>query len=237
MKVRYIGHSGFLVEWRACYWLFDYYIGKLPELDAGKRVFVFASHQHGDHWNPRVLELRHEHPDVQYVLSSDIELPKRDWVAEMVTRVEPDGQYELFDGNGHTIQLTALRSTDAGVAFLLSYLGKSVYHAGDLNLWVWKEEPEQYNKEMTAAFDEQMNRLKDVVIDVAFVPLDPRQEEYYHLGLEALLAKAKVKRVFPMHFGKEFSVIERYKKERAANLRGTVLMDFGRAGEEWEIDL
>ena len=74
MKVRYVGHSGFLVEWRACYWLFVYYFGKLPELDAGKRVFVFASHEHGDHWNPRVLDLRHEHPDVQYVLSSDIQL-------------------------------------------------------------------------------------------------------------------------------------------------------------------
>lgn len=89
---------------------------------------------------------------------------------------------------------------------------------------------------MTAAFDEQMDYLKGLVIDVAFVPLDPRQEEYYYLGLEALLEKAKVKRVFPMHFGRNFSVIEQYKKERAANLRETVLVDIGRAGQEWEID-
>jgi hypothetical protein len=40
-----------------------------------------------------------------------------------------------------------------------------------------------------------------------------------------------------MHFGKEFSVIERYKKERVANAPGTVIMDIGRAGQEWEIDL
>jgi L-ascorbate metabolism protein UlaG (beta-lactamase superfamily) len=237
MKVRYVGHSGFLVEWRACYWLFDYYFGKLPELDAGKRVFVLASHKHGDHWNPRVLEFRHEHPDVHYMLSSDIQLPKEDWVSKVVTRLEPDGQYELRDGDGQTILLTTLRSTDEGVAFLLDYLGKSVYHAGDLNLWVWKEESEQYNKEMKASFDEQMARLKDIVIDVAFVPLDPRQEEYYYLGLEALLERAKVKRVFPMHFGRDFSVIERYRKERTGNLRETVLMDIRHVGEEWEIEL
>ena len=39
-----------------------------------------------------------------------------------------------------------------------------------------------------------------------------------------------------MHFGRNFSVIEQYKKERAANLRETVLVDIGRAGQEWEID-
>lgn len=237
MKIRYIGHSGFLMEWKACYWLFDYYTGDIPQMDAEKKVFVFVSHKHRDHWNPRVLDLRNEYPDIQYVLSSDIELPEQDWVSKMVTRVEPERQYDLFDGNGQAIRLTTLRSTDAGIAFLLGYLGKCVYHAGDLNLWMWKEEPEEYNKEMAAAFDEQMNRLKDVAIDVAFVPLDPRQEEYHYLGLEALLQKAKVKRVFPMHFGSEFAVIERYKKERAANLSGTILADIRRAGEEWEIDL
>ena len=73
MEVTYIGHSGFLVEWGACYWLFDYYTGEIPELDAGKRVFVFASHNHGDHWNPKSWTSR-KHPDVHYVLSSDIEL-------------------------------------------------------------------------------------------------------------------------------------------------------------------
>ncbi len=237
MKVRYIGRSGFLVEWRSCYWLFDYFTGEIPDLDAGKRVFVFASHNHGDHWNPKVLDLSRKHPDVHYVLSSDIEAAEANSAPRTVTRVEPEKQYELADREEQTIRLTTLRSTDAGVAFLLDYLGKCVYHAGDLNHWVWKEEPEAYNKEMTAAFEEQMSRLKGVVIDVAFVPLDPRQEEYYYLGLEGLLATAKVKRVFPMHFGRDFSVIQKYRKERGANLGETILMDIRRGGEEWEFDL
>ena len=82
-----------------------------------------------------------------------------------------------------------------------------------------------------------MKHLMGVAIDVAFVPLDPRQEEYYYLGLESLLNTADVKRVFPMHFGEDFSVIERYRKERTATLRSTVLEDIGQAGQEWEIKL
>ena len=236
MKVSYIGHSGFLLEREACYWLFDYYTGDIPKMDAEKKLFVFVSHKHGDHFNPRVFDLRHEYRDIEYVLSSDIELPQEDWVSEKVTRVDPERRYKFDDGHNQIVLLKTLKSTDLGVAFLLSYLGKTVYHAGDLNLWVWKEETQQYNDDMAAAFQEQMNHLRGLAIDVAFVPLDPRQEEYYYLGLEALLSTAKVKRVFPMHFGDEFSVIERYKKDRAGNLRGTILTDIERAGQGWELD-
>ncbi|MGE5579456.1 MAG: MBL fold metallo-hydrolase [Bacillota bacterium] len=237
MRVRYIGHSGFLVEWEACYWLFDYYTGDIPHMDAEKKVFVFVSHKHRDHLNPRVFDLRHRHRSIEYVLSSDIEPPQEDWVSKIVTHVESEKRYELDDGRGQPILLTTLKSTDLGVAFLLNYLGKTVYHAGDLNLWVWKEETEQDNEAMRAAFNEQMKHLKDAAIDVAFVPLDPRQEEYYYLGLEALLNTTKVRRVFPMHFGSEYSVIQRFKKERAANPHGAAIMDIRRAGQEWQIDL
>lgn len=237
MKVTYIGHSGFLMEWETCYWLFDYYTGDIPQMDAAKKVFVFVSHKHGDHFNPKIFDLHHHYRDIVYVLSSDIEEPQVDEVLDQVMSVEPGKQYEMHDRDHKTIRLTTLKSTDLGVAFLLNYLGKTVYHAGDLNLWVWKEETKRYNEEMAAAFDEQMKNLKGVAIDVAFVPLDPRQEEYYHMGLDSLLSVAKIKYVFPMHFGRDSSVIERYKKERAASPCGTVIMDIKRAGQEWEIDL
>ncbi len=61
MKVSYIGHSGFLMEWETCYWLFDHCTGEIPQMDAEKKVFVFVSHRHGDHWNPKVSDLRHKH--------------------------------------------------------------------------------------------------------------------------------------------------------------------------------
>ena len=46
MKVTYINHSGFLIETRDCYYIFDYYKGELPHLDKEKEVIVFCSHPH-----------------------------------------------------------------------------------------------------------------------------------------------------------------------------------------------
>ena len=43
IDVTYIGHSGFLIKWDACYWLFDYYRGDIPELDPGKALIVFVT--------------------------------------------------------------------------------------------------------------------------------------------------------------------------------------------------
>lgn len=42
MKITYINHSGFLIETRDCYYIFDYYKGELPHLDKEKEVIVFA---------------------------------------------------------------------------------------------------------------------------------------------------------------------------------------------------
>ena len=52
MKITYINHSGFLIETKDCYYIFDYYKGELPLLDKKKEVIVFCSHFHKDHFNP-----------------------------------------------------------------------------------------------------------------------------------------------------------------------------------------
>ncbi len=41
-------------------------------------------------------------------------------------------------------EIRTLRSTDEGVAFVVHYAGKTIYHAGDLNWWHWKKgEPDE----------------------------------------------------------------------------------------------
>ena len=35
MKVTYLNHSGLLLEWDRCYWIFDYYKGELPAICTG----------------------------------------------------------------------------------------------------------------------------------------------------------------------------------------------------------
>ena len=73
MKITYINHSGFLVETKDCYYIFDYYKGELPLLDKKKEVIVFCSHFHEDHFNPKIFEILDDmRMTYQAVLSKDI---------------------------------------------------------------------------------------------------------------------------------------------------------------------
>ena len=42
-------------------------------------------------------------------------------------------------------RIQTLPSTDEGIAFLISYQGHVIYHAGDLNWWHWEGRPEEYD--------------------------------------------------------------------------------------------
>ncbi len=242
MKITYIGHSGFLIEWDHSYWLFDYYTGIIPELKPNKKLFVFSSHSHSDHFNPDVLRLRDQLPSVQYILSSDIHWKKeyeraygvgKEFFDEVLS-IKPFCDYDLTDESTEMIHLRTLKSTDQGVAFLLKYQSKTIYHAGDLNLWMWKEESKMYNNDMKAKFLKEMEYLKDMPINVAFAPLDPRQEEWYSLGMDCLLSTAQVSYVFPMHFWDTPSVIQQYKND-SMNIGDTKVMDVSHKGQTWDL--
>lgn len=221
MKVTYIKHSGFLLEWENCVWLFDYYAGSLPAISREKKVFVFVSHSHADHFNPEIFEMFAGYPRVQYIMAKEtrhkvkkLSLPVEQ--AERITFLKAHETFDTDDGAEGSIILHTYRSTDCGVAFLAQYQGRKIYHAGDLNWWVWKGESRQEYNNMTANFQREIKLLKEEAgcIDTAFVPLDPRQEEWYLLGMDYFLEQIEVRRVFPMHFWEDYSVIERYKGER-----------------------
>ena len=144
MKAMYLNHSGFLLELEDCYIIFDYYRGELPPLNKKKEVFVFCSHVHGDHYNPKVFSLLNaQGMSYQAVLASDIRDKKR--LSEIKhSFVEPDKNYLLDQG----IQLETLLSNDSGVAFILKTKEGSIYHAGDLNDWYWEGEPEEDNRRL-----------------------------------------------------------------------------------------
>ena len=208
MNITYIHHSGFLVETDRFYYLFDYEKGHLPEMDPAKPIFVLSSHSHGDHYNPEIFPLLKSlgMQDIRAVLSDDIEAPK-----DIPTHtVSPRQTYTL----GENLKLTTFRSTDLGVAFLIEDDGKILYHAGDLNDWVWDEESEDWNAQMTADYHSEIQHLAEILhgreIDTAFVVLDPRQEKDYDRGLRYFLENVAAKQVFPMHYWDDPSIIETF---------------------------
>lgn len=207
MKVTYIGHSGFLVELEETYLLFDYFEGKIPTLDETKKLIVFVSHNHHDHFNPKIFDIKHD--DISYILSSDVKIPKTVKDKELII-MESHEKINISVRNNQDINVETLKSTDEGVAFLVCVEGKNIYHAGDLNLWKWKEEDDTYNNDMSLNYSKEIDQLVGKKIDVAFLPLDPRQEEYAYEGIEEFIQKVNADIIFPMHFWKDYSIIERY---------------------------
>ncbi|MBR4862995.1 MAG: MBL fold metallo-hydrolase [Oscillospiraceae bacterium] len=211
MKVTYIHHSGFLVETKRFYYLFDYESGALPAMDRKKPIFVLSSHSHADHYNPETFSLLSAMgmQQVQAVLSDDIAVP----AGVNTLQVAPGKEYTL----GEKQRLTTFLSTDLGVAFLLEDDGALIYHAGDLNDWVWDEETPEYNRQMTENYHRQIALLAETlqhrVIDTAFVVLDPRQEADYDRGLLHFLAYIPVKAVYPMHYWDDPGIIDKFIKQ------------------------
>ena len=64
---------------------------------------------------------------------------------------------------------------------------------------------------MTAAYRSEIAKMRGRTADVAFLPLDPRQEQYFYLGIDDFVKEVHVKHIFPMHFWDQFDVGERLK--------------------------
>lgn len=209
MRVWFIHHSSFLVETASRYLLFDYVKGQLPQLDPQKPLWVFASHRHGDHFSEGVFELEGRCADIRYVLSDDIfrrRVPDR--LKDRTVMIGP-GQDIRLEG----MRIETLRSTDVGVAFLLTVDKAAVYHAGDLNDWYWEGEPPRDNERMTKDYEAQIQKLRERKVDLAFVVLDPRQGQHYDRGIRYFLEHVQAERVFPMHCWEDRAIVTRLKDE------------------------
>lgn len=208
MNVTYIQHSCFLVETDSCYYLFDYHKGSLPEPDTAKPIFVLSSHAHTDHYNPEIFPLLKASgmQQISAILSDDISVP----VDVTTLSVSPGKVYCLSDQQ----TVTTFRSTDQGVAYLIEDGQMLLYHAGDLNDWVWEEETDDYNRQMTTDYRKQMRLLAQALkgreIDTAFVALDPRQGKDYDRGLCHFLEHIPAGKVYPMHNWGHPEIIETF---------------------------
>lgn len=199
LKITYLYHSSFAVETPGHVLIFDYFKdmprgagltqGVInPAEFAGRNVTVFASHRHPDHFSKVMFGWRGAIPGICYVLSEDI---RSDEPAERM------GPGETRSFNGMTVR--TLKSTDEGVAFLVKTDGFCIYHAGDLNWWRWNENSEAENRQMEAEYKREIKKLCGEKINLAFLPVDPRQGEDAMLGISFFLQTVGAERIVPMH--------------------------------------
>lgn len=227
MQITYISHSGFLVETDCVSLLFDYYEGKMPEINKEKPLYVFSSHSHEDHYNEDIYKLEKEYSEVTYILSSDIEGPK--------------DENKLYMGSNESrtvdnLQIETYLSTDLGVAFAVTVDGKEIFHAGDLHWWHWIGEPDSDNEEMERMYKNEMKKIEGRHFDVAFLVLDPRQEEAFDWGFDYFMRHTDTEIAFPMHFWKEYSIIADFKNSPKGKDIKDKIMDINREGQTFSIE-
>lgn len=236
MKITYVHHSGFMVELDRVSLLFDLVGGPLPTPDPDKDLVVFASHRHADHFDPQIFSLAKSHPRITFLLSDDIWQNRVPEELNCRTQfVDPGAVLSLPDGSG--LQVSAFRSTDEGVAFMVQTEGKVIYHAGDLNDWRWNGESLSYNNHMSANYLEELKKMhgQGFLPDVAMLPLDGRQEDLFALGLTEFMETVGAGAIFPMHFWGDYSVIDRLKRLPCSEPYRDRIAGISREGQEFEL--
>ena len=209
MKIHFITHSSFLVETAKICMLFDWYEGDIPEIPQDKPLFIFASHSHEDHFSDKIFEATKDHSTKYFVLSSDIfksKVPVQ--YHENCHFISPYQTLKIDD-----VEIKTYMSTDMGVAFLINTDGKNFYHAGDLNCWTWEGAPRFQNNMMENTYKEELKKISSTEIFMAFVPLDPRQDSYFDLGMKYFLETCGASYVFPMHMWGVYSIIDIFKQK------------------------
>lgn len=201
LQITYLSHSGFAVRTKDTLLVFDDAQGK-PEagdtlktgrvtkslIDAHQRTIFFVSHAHADHFSPSIYDFADGM--VHYVLGDD--LPAR------------YAGFRMSKGDTLSVgsaDIEAFDSTDEGVSFLVQIDGWTLFHAGDLNLWHWREESTLKEIDQAErAYEEAVAPLEKRKIDIAFFPLDPRMGQMYDAGAVHFLMHIKPRILIPMHW-------------------------------------
>ncbi|MBU3180243.1 MBL fold metallo-hydrolase [Clostridium psychrophilum] len=213
-KIYYIFHSGFAIKTKNHFLIFDYYkepannnkkslILSPENIKQMENMYVFSSHSHEDHFNPKILEWEKYNSNIQYILSSDIKIdenkPNYCFIEE--------GKKELIND----VYIKAYGSTDIGISFLVKVDGLTIFHAGDLNWWHWKEDSLEEQSLAESEFKDKVKKLKEEKsIDIAFFPVDPRLEEFYYIGGEYFAKEIHPKILIPMHFGNDVYIAKEF---------------------------
>jgi len=203
----YLGGCGYLIKTSRHSLIFDYSAPRVtptqpslangvidPSDFASDDVTVFVTHEHGDHFDPAIFGWPGRIPQLQYVFGfrpDSLEERARQGYAGQPYQFVGPGMTTTVDG----MQVLAVRSNDAGVGFVVTVDGLTIYHAGDLAGWL----PDQRE-----GFTSQIDSIAAAVntVDIALVNVTGcHHQDTVALaeGTVYTLTKLQPKLVIPTH--------------------------------------
>ena len=114
-------------------------------------------------------------------------------------------------------------------------MGAFLINRAPAKSWTLWEEDEQWNRNMTKAYREEIGKMKGRTADAAFLPLDPRLGQYFWLGIDDFMKEADARFIFPMHFWGEYDVAERLKALPCSEPYRDRIVEIDREGQCFEI--
>ena len=221
IELNYIFHSGFALVAEECVIVFDYWmdpsgvVKRTLRENAGKPVYVFASHFHEDHFNREIFQWKSEWPNTRftYILSKDILKHRRAQRTDADVWMAKGSIWE-----DALLKVTATGSNDSGVSWVIETDGLRIFHAGDLCNWYARFLADGSAKDgpcYSTEFDMQIDpvaeekrflgELKDVKkvadsFDLVMFPVDGRIGNGYTRGARQFIDRFQVRMFVPMHF-------------------------------------
>ena len=202
MKIWHLFHSGILVETESIQLFFDVITDITDFINPQKTTYFFVSHRHADHFSLEVLEpfMGKSH----FILSDERIIREAFIDCDQTLYVKPNETYD-----GLPFKLSTYDSTDLGVSFLVEIDQKILFHSGDLNWWHWENATNEIQAEEARQFKAIVNSIKEVDIDVAFIPVDPRLNDAYYFAADYFLSKKELHYLIPIHFNENYDIVER----------------------------
>lgn len=211
MKIIHLYHSGVLLETDSC----QVFIDVISEIDhlinRHKQQYFFVTHAHQDHFDQSIF--RYQMLGAYYVLSDDI-LSGVPPGLQHLLRVMPNKSYSIGE-----VVVKTFGSTDQGVSFWIEFSDLHVFHAGDLNWWHWENDQMEVQEQEADAFKGVIEQLPSTVIDIVFMPCDPRLGDAMTWSIEYMLSRKQVAYMVPIHFRSHFEVCDSLKRKLHGDTR------------------
>jgi ankyrin repeat protein/L-ascorbate metabolism protein UlaG (beta-lactamase superfamily) len=170
----YLGHCGWAIKTQNHVLIFDYWNRGVnpanpclanghidPEEIADHNVYVFVTHEHGDHYDTTIFDWAEKVKDITYIYGFRPEIqPIHRETGYHGPEYVYAGPHENINIDG--MDITTIQANDAGVGFLIKVDGVTLFHAGDHAGWA-----EGQREGFTREIDYLNERVDEV--DLAFV--------------------------------------------------------------------